>query len=164
MEKSAAEFESKLIPIMREGVEVIKMVSFRKLASSLTERYPGWDPKFRTMLTGAVINQMFGITNHQEPFASFAADNQSRIDEEIREFAGHCPDMLIPLTDALRMQALCDRMSDVADDRPLEIAGAAGILIEERDLPLPPAFLDMVRRIGKAYGLVIPPSPEEKPS
>ncbi|MDF1577901.1 MAG: hypothetical protein P1P81_05585 [Desulfobulbales bacterium] len=159
MEESAPGFESKLIPIMREGVEVVKMVCFRKLGSSLAERYPERDPKFRTMLTGAVLNKMFGVTNQQEPFASFAAANRELIDEQISCFAGHCPDLRIPLTDALRIQALCDRMAGAADDRPLEIARAAGILLADRVFPLPPGFLDMVRRIGKSYGLVIPPLP-----
>ena len=37
MTKQTPSFESKLIPIMREGVEVIKMVFFKKLSDQLAE-------------------------------------------------------------------------------------------------------------------------------
>lgn len=164
MAESATEFESKLIPILRDGVEVVKMVCFRQLGEAMAERYPEREPKFGAMLAGAVINKIFGSSNQREPFASFAADNRELIDAEVRGLASHGPDPRIPLTDALRMQALCDKMDGVNDERPLLMAKEAGILIEERELPLPPGFLDMVRRIGKAYGLVTPPLPDEKAS
>ena len=71
--------------------------------------------------------------------------------------------MRIPLTDALRMQSLCDQMDDVEGESYLEQAQGTGILIGERDLPLPNSFMDMVRRMGKAFGLIIPPLPDEEP-
>jgi len=161
MEENPKEFESKLIPIMREGIEVVKMACFQKIASSLADRHSDMDKKFLTMLTGAVINKIFGTPNLQEPFASFAAENLELIDEEVNGFADNCEEMRIPLTDALRMQAICDRIEEIADDGSLKIAKEAGILIDERDLPLPHSFIEMVRRIGKALGLIIPPLPSE---
>ena len=70
--------------------------------------------------------------------------------------------MLIPLTDALRMQSLCDQMDGEEGESYLRQAQESGILIEERDLPMPNAFMDMVRRMGKAFGLIIPPLPEDE--
>jgi hypothetical protein len=152
--------ESKLIPVMREGVEVIKMIFFKKLNTSLVEENPERDPKFASMLTGAVVNQVFGTTNDQEPFLSFNRDNLDLINREIASVASRLDNMRIPLTDALRMQSLCDQMDEVEGESYLKRAREAGILIEERELPMPNSFMDMVRRMGKAFGLIIPPLPE----
>jgi hypothetical protein len=154
-------FESKLIPVMREGVEVVKMIFFKKLHSALTTEYPEWDPKFTSMVTGAVVNRIFGTTNDQEPFLSFNQENRDLISGEISGVANRLEEMRIPLTDALRMQSLCDQMDEVEGESYLKAARETGILIEERDLPMPNSFMDMVRRMGKAFGLIIPPLPED---
>lgn len=159
MGKSAMEFESKLVPIMREGVEVIKMICFRKLSTSLSERYPQLDKKTRGLLTGAVINRIFGATNNREPFASFCLANHVIIETEIKALADNLGEMRIPLTDALRMQTLCDKMDNIEDIQTIAFARDVGLLIEEREIPLPHNFMEMVRRIGKAFGLIIPPLP-----
>jgi len=153
-------FESKLIPVMREGVEVIKMVFFKKLGASLAEKHPEWDSKFGSMITGAVVNIIFDTQNTQEPFASFNEKNRDLIASEVNSVASRLEEMRIPLTDALRMQALCDQMEDIDGSKVLELARDNGLLIEDRDLPLPPGFIDLVRRMGKAFGLIIPPLPE----
>lgn len=155
------EFASKLIPIMREGVEVVKMTCFSKLNSSLTARYPQQDKKTRSMLAGAVINKIFGITNSLEPFATFSSDNHALIGREVADLAVNLEEMRIPLTDALRMQTLCDKMDNVDDNQTIKFARDIGILIEERDVPLPHNFIELVRRIGKSFGLIIPPLPAE---
>lgn len=157
-------FESKLIPIMREGIEVIKMIFFKKLSTSLAEKHPEWDAKFCSMVTGAVVNRTFGITSDQEPFLSFSRDNLETITSELNDLAGDLEAMRIPLTDALRMQSLCDQMDELEGGSYLELAQETGILIGERDLPLPNSFMDMVRRMGKAFGLIIPPLPDDEPS
>ena len=163
MKKSVMEIESKLIPVMREGVEAIKMICFRKLSSSLAERYPQQDKKIRGMLTGAVINKIFGTPNKQEPFASFCSDNRDLIETEIKGIAVNLEEMRVPLTDALRMQTLCDKMDGVEEDKTLKLAKDVGILLEERDIPLPHNFMEVVRRIGKRLGLIIPPLSTEDP-
>jgi hypothetical protein len=152
---------SKLIPVMREGVEVVKMICFRRLSSSLAARFPRQDVGFRGMLTGAVINEIFGTPNHREPFASFSAANFATIRTEINDLATNLEELRIPLTDALRMQVLCDRMDKIEGAQNLMLAEEAGLLIAERDLPLPHTFMEMVRRTGKAFGLLIPPLPPE---
>jgi hypothetical protein len=156
-------FESKLLPIMREGIEVIKMIFFKKLSGSLTEKHPEWDSKFCSMITGAIVNRTFGTSNDQEPFLSFNRDNLETINLELNGLAENLDSMMIPLTDALRMQSLCDQMDEVEGENYLELAQETGILIGERDLPLPNSFMDLVRRMGKAFGLIIPPLPDEEP-
>lgn len=108
-----------------------------------------------------MINKIFGTLNDQEPFASFSADNRDMIETEIKGLAVNLEEMRIPLTDALRMQVLCDKMDNIEEDQTLKFAKDVGILIEERDLPLPHNFMEMVRRIGKSFGLIIPPLPTE---
>ena len=153
-------FENKLIPVMREGVEVIKMVFFKKLADSLADKHPAREPKFRTMLTGAIVNTIFDTQNNQEPFASFNEKNSALIADEVNSIASLLEEMRIPLTDALRMQALCDQMEDLDGSKVLELARDNRFLIEERDLPLPHSFIELARRMGKSFGLIVPPLPE----
>ena len=154
-------FESKLIPVMREGVEVVKMIFFKKLGASLAEKHPEWDSKFCNLVTGAIVNKTFGTTNEQEPFLSFYRDNLETINSELGSMAEDLETMRIPLTDTLRMQSLCDQMDVVEGENYLALAQETGILIGERDVPLPHSFMDMVRRMGKAFGLTIPPLAEE---
>lgn len=156
------EFENKLIPVMREGIEVVKMIFFRKLSTSLTERHSHQDKKFCNMLTGAVLNKIFNTPNEQEPFASFSVKNQDIIESEVKDIAVNLEEIRIPLTDALRMQTLCDKMESIEADQTLKFASDIGLLLDERDLPLPHSFIDMVRRMGKAFGLTIPPLPPEE--
>ena len=157
-------FESKLIPVMREGVEVIKMIFFKDLHGSLAEEHQDWDPKFCSMITGALVNRVFGTTNDQEPFLAFNRDNKKLVDKEMGKVASRLDKMRIPLTDALRMQSLCDQMDEVDGESYLKQALKSGVLIEERELPMPNSFVDMVRRMGKAFGLIIPPLADEEVS
>ena len=71
---------------MREGVEVVKMIFFKKLHSSLAAEYLDWDAKFCSMITGAVVNQIFGTTNDQEPFLSFNEENRAQINKEVSTY------------------------------------------------------------------------------
>ncbi|MEN8142894.1 MAG: hypothetical protein ABFQ82_04780 [Thermodesulfobacteriota bacterium] len=157
-------FENKLIPVMREGVEVIKMIFFKKLGDVLAEKQPEREAKSRAMLTGAIVNTIFATPNTQEPFASFNEENRELIAREVGNVAAQLEEMQIPLTDALRMQALCDKMEELDDSKVLQLARDNGILIEERDMPMPNSFIDLVRRMGKAFGLLIPPLPEDDPA
>lgn len=161
MEKTTKGLESNLIPIMREGVEVVKMICFTKLSASLLTRYAQQDKKYCGMLTGAVINKIFGTTNSQEPFASFEVENCDIIETETKDFAENFTELRIPLTDALRMQFLCDQMDGHDDDQPLQLARQNGLLLEDRELPLPHSFMELVRRIGKAIGVIVPPLPTD---
>ena len=156
------EFESKLVPIMREGVEIIKMIFFKHLKNSVTKRYTDHDATYCNLLTGAIANELFGTPNQDEPFASFNKENDKIIGEELGRIATEFDELRIPLTDALRVQALCDHQDGAQETDTLDKAQKLGILIVERDLPLPNNFMHLVRKLGSSFGLVIPPQPFEE--
>ena len=53
------DFESKLIPILREGVEIVKMISFKKLKEALAKKHPDRESAFIAKLAGALVNIIF---------------------------------------------------------------------------------------------------------
>jgi hypothetical protein len=149
-----AEFESKLIPIMREGVDVIKMVMFKELRASLAGKYAG-EQGYASRLAGAVLNELFGTPNPQAEFVAFAGDNRKIIEAELARIPFAFERMRIPLTDALRVQFLCDSMEGIDSQQVLLRARELKILVVDRDLPLPKSFLNLVRRLGGAHGLIL---------
>lgn len=150
------DFDSKLIPVLREGTDVVKMIFFKKLKDALAEKYPGRDSSAIGRLAGAIINELFGSVNKAEPFASFTRENRKLILKEMRHIASDFQEMRIPLTDALRIQFLCDSQEGIADERILNQAKTLGILIVEREIPLPNTFMNLVRRLGSEFNLLHP--------
>ena len=155
------EFESKLIPIMREGIEVIKMICFKELKDVVAKATPAAKGDYVGKLTGAVVNEIFGTPNEEESFQSFSREHQRDIDRVMEMIPQELEKMRIPLTDALRMQYLCDGMEMRDSVKLLERAEKNGILMKDRELPLPHHFIELVRRLGSSYGLLIRPLPEE---
>jgi hypothetical protein len=151
---SSEEFDSKLIPILREGIELVKMILFKQLKEELPKRFPEVETKKITMLAGGIVNTLFGTVPEQEPFTSFHSDNSKSIERELRNIPHHCEMLCIPLTDALRTQYLCDKIDGNDCQAILEQAESFGILIKERDVPMPAKFIHLVRTLGTAYGLV----------
>jgi hypothetical protein len=152
-------FESKLIPILREGVEIVKMISFKKLKEALQAKYPDQEAAFIAKLAGALINMIFGVQAHGEPFTVFARNQADLISKEQAKAGEMLEELRIPLTDALRIQSLCDHQEGLDSTATLRQAQAMGILLADRDLPLPHSFIELVRRLGSAFGLLLPPQP-----
>lgn len=155
---------TRLIPIMREGICVVQMILFKELRTLLTRKYPALDAQSVAMLTGAVTNELFGSLNTEKEFEEFRRQNRAAIEQELLSLAQELPDLAAPLTDALRMQALCDQALGAdeekvtTNERLLTHAAEIGLLIRERELPLPSTFMIMVRTLGDAHHLLIPPS------
>ncbi len=149
------ELESKLIPIMREGVEVIKMIFFKQVKEYLLADDPDGDIAYYGRLAGGVINTLFGTENPAEPFASFAEANKDRITRELENIPLAFKEMRIPLSDSLRVQFLCDSMEGIDSSAILVRAEGLGILLHDRPVPLPKNFLELVRLLGKSYNLLI---------
>lgn len=143
--------EQKLIPVLRDGIHIIKMVLFKMLRSGLEARHPSWAQADIGRLAGAVINGLFGTPNREEPFLSFAKSHAALIDEEIGRIASEFPEMRIPITDALRVQFLCDSREGCDNEAALVRARDLGILILEREVPLPDHFMTLARRLGEAH-------------
>jgi len=149
------EFESRLLPIMREGVDIIKMIFFKKLREELSAKYIHRDAQYVSKLTGAIVNGLFGTPNTQEPFATFVEENLFFIKLEMKNIATALPEMRIPLTDALRVQFLCDSQEGADSSAVLVQARELGILIVEREVPLPAKFMNLVRRLGSSHDLLV---------
>ncbi len=161
---------SRLIPVLREGICVVQMILFKELRVLLSRKYPALEAQSLAMLTGAVTNELFGSLNMEEKFREFRRQNRATIEQELLALAQELPDLAAPLTDALRMQALCDQASGEDEEknsingRILTHASEIGLLINERELPLPSTFMTMVRNLGDAHRLLTPPleiSPDE---
>ncbi|GKT10348.1 hypothetical protein [Desulforhabdus sp. TSK] len=148
------EVESNLIPILRDGIDVIKMLFFQKLKTNLAGRYAEAEPAHINRLAGAIINELFGTVHQAGPHAEFAEKNRSSIQQEMGGIPVHFPEMLIPLTDALRVQFLCDCRENVDSTSVLSRAKEWGILLTEREVPLPAQFMSLVRKLGSSMGVL----------
>jgi hypothetical protein len=146
--------EQKLIPALREGVAVIKMILFKELKPYLGEKYPDRGAEFVGRLAGAVINDLFGTPNPARDFVAFAEEHRGLISDEMALLAVRHPNLRIPLTDALRIQFLCDRQESIDSITVLSRAEQLGILITEREIPLPATFMNMVRSLGNRLNLL----------
>lgn len=152
--------ESKLIPILREGVEIVKMISFKKIKDALAKKYPEMETPVIGKIAGALVNAIFGTPSQEEPFMVFARKHADLIAREQTNLEGMLEEIRIPLTDALRVQSLCDHQEGLDSTAILRQAQELGILLVDRDLPLPHSFIDLVRRLGSGFGLLLPPTPD----
>lgn len=151
------EFESRLVPILRQGVAVIQMVFFKRLKEYLADRHPEKEATFITMLTGAVVNDIFGTPNEGKPYLDFSEENGELIDETLNEVPLHLVDMMVALTDALRVQVLCDHQEGVDSYPVLTHANELKILLVPREIPMPSNFIQLVRTLGNKYDILMPP-------
>ena len=84
------------------------------------------------------------------------ASTATRWSEHCGAWPPAVPDLLPLLTDALRMQVMCDHEQGRNSLSTLLRARALAILQEERPLPLPSTFMLAVRRLGVEHGLLQP--------
>ncbi len=150
------ENERGFIQSLREGVDVVRMIFFMEAKKAFKKSYSNKGEKFQRLLAAAVINRLFGTPNPEHPYKEFATKHKKLIDEELSKVPERFPELLIPLTDALRIHFLCNHCEGMPDFSAEILARAkeAGILIEDRDTPLPKGFMNLVYKIGKAYGLI----------
>ena len=148
--------KSKLLPVLRDAVSIIKLVLFKELKTHLKQKYPQEDATGISRLTGAVVNELFGTPNTSTEFAQFAAENEQRIQSELEMLSANFEHLKIPLTDALRVQFLCDSLEGIDSGPALKNAESHSILMVDRDVPLPKTFMAMVRRVGAAHNILQP--------
>jgi hypothetical protein len=147
-------FGPQLVPTLREGIDVIKMVLYRELKSLLLSRHR--DPAYVNNLTGAVVNELFGIMHPGTVIEIFSQANQDAVEKTFQMISTKLDHLKIPLTDALRIQFLCDIHEGVGSTGVLEKAEKHKLLIVERDVPLPGAFMNIARSFGRSYGILDP--------
>lgn len=148
---------SRLVPVLQEGIRVIQMILFKELRRLYQEKYADKETMERSMLAGAVINALFGVENPEDKFQRFNRDNTAIIEQELFGFGAQFPNLLPYMTDALRVQALCDHQLGDDSTPALKQADELGILILDRDVPLPSVFMTRVRVLGEQYGLTVAP-------
>lgn len=158
MHNETTESRSQLIPVLREGLSIIQMILFKEERAALARKHPASEPVFLSMLAGAVINELFGTPNPEEKFIRFRQENWGMIEQELLGIAVENPGLRAPVTDALRVQALCDSQEGQGENATaLTRADELGILLRDREIPLPSTFMTMVRDLGKQHNLIVPP-------
>ncbi len=151
-----SEIDRKFIPSLREGVDMVKMIFFKKLKENLQIKFPEKESAYSGMLAGAMMNELFGTPNPQGKFTAFAELNKDIIQLELGKVVEEYSDLCILLTDALRMHFLCNHQEGIVDNNEEILAKARDykILLEERDVPLPKGFMELIYTVGKAHGLI----------
>jgi hypothetical protein len=167
MREQPTEKQSKLIGALREGVAVVQMVFFKEVKNVLAEAHPDKDHKTLLMLSGAITNELFGTLNPDPTFVDFRQLNRGLIEQEMLGVSEKLAHLCSYITDALRIQTLCDTMEGIEDPAILQAADTFGILIRDRNIPLPSIFMTLVRGLGEEYQLLVAPvqiSPEDDQS
>jgi hypothetical protein len=157
MNPNTPEKNSQLLTILQEGVGLVQMILFKELRALLGRKYSDRDIIYLSMLAGAITNEVFGSLNPEEKFRIFKDENNALIEQELFGLAHELPTLRPNITDALRIQTLCDSRMGNDSAANLTRANELGILEREREIPLPSTFMTMVRELGEQHGLIIPP-------
>lgn len=147
----------KLIASLREGIAVVQMIFFKELKSFLAAKHADQDPAYVSMLCGSITNEVFGTRNTEERFEVFRKENKGVIEQQLLSIKDDLATMRKPVTDALRVQVLCDDHEKQDSSETLTYADQIGYLVKDRELPLPSTFMTIVRTLGENHGLIIPP-------
>lgn len=158
---------SQLVHSLREAVGLIQMIVFKEIRANLEKSRKNMDRTELSMLSGSITNEVFGTPNPEEKFTTFRENNWGTIEQELMSIKESCSFLCRHITDALRIQTLCDSQQGEDSSSTLVKAKQYGYLLEEREVPLPSTFMTIVRELGKEHGLVVPPvqvTPEEDQS
>lgn len=158
---AADKLDNRVLPVMREAVALVQLVLFTELKNELAARYIQWAPEDVRRLAGCVIGDLFATPAADPELTSFVRENRDLMEEELRALPSTVPGLLPHITDALRMQVMCDHEQGVNSLPNLLRARALGILQEERPMPLPSTFMLAVRRLGVEHGLLQPLQSED---
>lgn len=150
--------KSQLIAVLREGVAVVQMIFFKELKAQLETNHPDKEPSTHSMIAAAVTNELFGTPNPESGFVQFRQQHKAIIEQEMLGLAVNLPDLRRYITDALRVQTLCDNQEGLGNNNSLAVADKLGILLADRDMPLPSTFMTLVRDFGEQHQLIIPPA------
>ncbi len=154
VQEAAPEFDSKVVPVMREAIVMVQMMLYRRLREDIQTRYQDWSDQKMTWMAGAVVNNLFGTEAADPEVGRFASEHRQLIEDELRDLNSRLGDLVPIFTDALRMQTICDNQEGIHSISSLLMAKELGLLEEERVLPMPSTFMIAVRKLGAEYGLV----------
>lgn len=151
--------QSRLIEALREAVAVVQMVFFKELRQTLSRKRPHEDRRHLLGLAGAITNEVFGNDNPDPQVIAFRQRHRGTIEQEMLALGEDLTGLCGELSDALRIQTLCDHQQGIDSSRILLRAKEFGFLVEEREIPLPSSFMTMARQLGARHGLISPPAP-----
>jgi len=154
VKEAAPEFDAKIVPVMREAIVMIQMILYQRLKEDVQARYQDWSEQEKIWLAGAVVNNLFGTEAADPAVNAFARKQRELVEQELRGLKDRVGDLVPHLTDAMRMQTICDNHEGIHSIPCLLMAKELGLLDEERVLPMPSTFMIAVRKIGAEYGLV----------
>lgn len=158
MTTDTTQHTSQLLAVLREAVSIVQMVLFKELRLHLAKKMPDQDGPWLSLLAGSITNEVFGTRNPEEKFARFRQENRAVIEQELLSLKAEMPQLCEVVTDALRIQTLCDHQQGQDTSRVLSRAQEFGILVADREIPLPSSFMKMIRELGEQHRLVIPPA------
>ncbi len=128
---------SQLIASLREGVSIVQMVVFKEIRDNLQNTKTAGEKDNVAMLSGSITNEIFGTQNPEEKFARFRKEHWGEIEQQLLKLSEDLSKLCAHITDALRIQTLCDHQQGGDSSVALVKAKEHGFLIEEREIPLP---------------------------
>ena len=155
---------SQLVQSLREAVSLVQMILFKEMRLNLDKKQQNMPQAERLMLVGSITNEVFGTPNPEPKFKTFREKNWGIIEQELLSLHENYLFLCRHITDALRIQTLCDSQEGEDSSATLIKAKEYGFLLEEREIPLPSTFMSIIRELGKEHNLIIPPaqiSPED---
>ncbi len=158
MKQEGTQQESQLVTVLREAVDIVQMILFKEIRHNLAKKMPNVDGAQLSLLAGSITNEVFGTQNPEEKFAAFRRENRAAIEQELLSLKADMPHLCESITDALRVQTLCDHQQGIDSSRILARAKHFGFLVEDREVPLPSSFMKMIRELGEQHRLVTPPA------
>ena len=149
---------SQLLAALREAVGLVQMVLFKEIRAHIVKKKPNAETSYISGLAGAITNEVFGTQNPDSKFVRFRAENLGEIEQELLAVKDQLPELCSEITDALRIQTLCDHQEGYDSSQTLVRAKEFGFLLEDRDVPLPSSFMVLVRALGERHNIIIPPA------
>ncbi len=149
---------SQLLAALREAVGVVQMVLFKEIRRGIMKKKTDAERSYTSCLAGAITNEVFGTQNPENTFVRFRSENLGEIEQQLLALKDELPELCADVTDALRIQTLCDHQDGSDSSQTLVRAKEFGFLIEDRDVPLPSSFMGRVRSLGERHNIIIPPA------
>lgn len=157
MAKEHNDKNSQLVQSLREAVSLVQMILFKEIRIHLEKAQQQSDQKEYAMLAGSITNEIFGTPNPETRFKTFREKNWGTIEQELLSLHENYSFLCRHITDALRIQTLCDSQEGEDSSETLVKAKDYGYLLEDREVPLPSIFMSLIRELGKEHGLIVPP-------
>lgn len=147
---------SQLVQSLREAVSLVQMILYKEIRTQLEKAQQFTDQQEYTILAGSITNEIFGTPNPETRFKTFREKNWGVIEQELLSIHENHSFLCRYITDALRIQTLCDHQNGEDSSATLVKAKEHGYLLEDREVPLPSIFMSLVRELGKEHGLLVP--------